>query len=129
MVESATGLVKRCVRAHAPDSINGISWSKNGEKLATVGDDRTAKVWGGMHGEGGHSLLHTLVGHTDKVRSVSLSGDGGVVVTGSDDFTVMVWDISSAQGTCMHTCRGHSSHVWSVALSRDATTMVSGGEP
>ena len=37
----------------------------------------------------------TLYGHSSPVRSVSFSPDGKRIVSGSNDKTVKVWDISS----------------------------------
>ena len=37
----------------------------------------------------------TLEGHTDWVRSVSWSPDGGRLATGSDDETVKIWALST----------------------------------
>jgi WD40 repeat protein len=55
---------------------------------------------------------------------VALSADGGIAVSGSDDRTVRVWDLSSGQ--CRATLQGHTDWVISVALSADGGTAVSG---
>jgi WD40 repeat protein len=48
----------------------------------------------GIAGCGGQETL-TLKGHTRGVYSVSFSPDGKRIVSGSDDKTVKIWDISS----------------------------------
>ena len=53
--------------------------------------DKTLKVW---HAQTGQETL-TLKGHSEPVWSVSYSPDGKRIVSGSDDKTVKIWDISS----------------------------------
>jgi WD40 repeat protein len=45
-----------------------------------------------------------LQGHTGGVPGVALSGDGRLVVSGSYDGTVKLWEVSS--GACLRTLRG-----------------------
>lgn len=40
-------------------------------------------------------------GHTDLVRAISIDPKGQYIVTGSDDFTIKIWEIST--GRCMRT--------------------------
>ena len=42
-----------------------------------------------------HIRRSQLIGHTDLVRSVTFSRDGTRVVSGSDDKSVRVWDVST----------------------------------
>jgi WD40 repeat protein len=65
--------------------------------------------------------LRTLTGHTIDVTSVAL--DAGVVVSGSGDNTIKVWDRTNNYAL-IKTLTGHNSSVSSVAL--DAGVIVSG---
>ena len=47
-----------------------------------------------------------------------------IVVSGSDDKTIIVWDITS--GSCLSTLRGHTARVRSVCFSPDGAKIVSG---
>ena len=69
---------------------------------------------------------HTSVfsGHTDWVRSVALSSDGMLLVSGSDDRTIKLWDIQT--GDPFETFLGHSRSISSVSISVDSTTIASG---
>ena len=55
---------------------------------------------------------------------MALTPDGKSVVSGADDNTVRVWDLSS--GECTATLEGHSGSVRSVALTPDGKSVVSG---
>jgi WD40 repeat protein len=48
-------------------------------------------------------LLATLSGHTGGVRGPALSGDGRLVVSGSLDGTVRLWE--AQRGSCLRTLR------------------------
>lgn len=76
------------------------------------------------------SLVMTLEGHSHKITSVAISGNGKSVVTGSYDSTAKVWDM--ATGSLMTTLemrsleQHYSSGVTSVAISRDKWFIVTG---
>ena len=64
----------------------------------------------------------TLEGHTEPVWSVALSGDGKVVVTGSDDYTARLWE--SRTGRLLVTLEGHTDWVSHVAFSPDRRLVL-----
>jgi len=41
--------------------------------------------------------LHITKGHSDSVISIAISPDGKYIVSGSDDNTIKLWDISSGK--------------------------------
>ncbi|KAI8809171.1 WD40-repeat-containing domain protein [Cladochytrium replicatum] len=65
---------------------------------------------------------HAMLGHTSSVRA--LAGAGNVLVSGSYDSTVRVWDLE--RGECVHVCRGHSEKVYSVGYNHETRRAVSG---
>ena len=65
-----------------------------------------------------------LSGHTKCVNSVTFSSDGTLVVSGSDDETVKVWDVQT--GGIVKTFCGHKNRVQSVSISVDSTIIASG---
>ena len=61
------------------------------------------------------------------VNCVAFKPDNpNMVVSGSDDQTIMTWDITSE--SCLSTLRGHTDRVWSVCFSPDGTKLASGSE-
>ena len=74
------------------------------------------------------ALLRTLEGHSDEVRSVSVTPQGRQAVSGSKDQTLRVWDLENGQ--CLLTLEGHTDSVSSVSLTPDGRRVFSGaGSP
>ena len=66
-----------------------------------------------------------IQGHTDSVNSVAFSPDGRVIVSGSSDQTIRVWDAQTG-GQVSKPLQGHTNAVNSVAFSQDGRYIVSG---
>ena len=56
-------------------------------------------------------------GHSSFIYSVTISPDGKYIVSGSDDNTIKIWDIKTAE--CLNTLEWHSSYLNSVTISPD----------
>src|SRR5207253_2409941 len=65
-----------------------------------------------------------LAGHTSYVISVSFGPDGRLALSGSDDKTLRLWDVSS--GRCVRALEGHTDKVFSVSFSPDGRFALSG---
>lgn len=67
-----------------------------------------------------------LHGHTGNVRALCLRRDAGLLVSGSSDHTLRVWDLR--QSRSLQTLAVHTDSVWCVrAVSEDLSSVVSGG--
>jgi len=64
-------------------------------------------------------------GHSGTVYSVSISADGGRLVSASSDKTVRIWD--TATGRELRTLQGHKERALSVSISPNGERIVSGG--
>jgi WD40 repeat protein len=72
------------------------------------------------------SQMAVLSGHTGGVGSLAFSSDGTLLVSGSSDKTLKLWDIQT--GGVVKTFLGHTSQVCSVSISADCTTIASGSD-
>lgn len=68
-------------------------------------------------------LVTVLLGHTQSVRSVT--GHGNIIVSGSYDTTVRVWDLLDG-GRCKHVLEGHNDKIYSTALNYKTRRCFSG---
>ncbi len=103
--------------------VNCVEWSKSNADLLVSGSwDKTIIVW--SLAERVATVRHTLVGHAEGVRSVSLSADDKLVASASYDNKVCLWSVAS--GELVRLIEGHLGGVRSVAMSRDGQFIVSG---
>ncbi|XP_069009819.1 WD repeat, SAM and U-box domain-containing protein 1-like [Embiotoca jacksoni] len=87
-------------------------------RLASCGQDSQLKIWIVSQREGAvctMKLLHSLTGQSAPVLSCGFSSDGQLVVSGSVDKSVAVYD--ATLGTLLHTIKHHDGYVTAVALS------------
>jgi len=89
VIDLETGEV-RTFEGHT-DFVNAVAVSPDGLLAASVGDDRTVRLWDVATGE----AILVMTGHTDRIVDVDFSPDGRHLITGSDDGTARIWDLAS----------------------------------
>jgi len=109
--------------------VNAVTFSPDGNTLATAGSDRTTRLWDLTDRTAPQPLGEPLTGHTGPVRSVAFSPDGNTLVTAGDDRTVRLWDLTdrTAPQPLGEPLTGHTGPVRSVAFSPDGNTLVTAG--
>jgi WD40 repeat protein len=99
-------------------AVTAVAFSPNGDRVATGGDDGTARLWNATTG-----AAHATLTHGGGVNAVAFNGDGRIVATGGVDGTVRLWDTGTNRLLAKLT--GHAS-VNAVAFSHDDTNIATG---
>ncbi|MDZ8189329.1 MAG: AAA family ATPase [Nostoc sp. ChiSLP02] len=101
--------------------ILSVSFSPDGQTIASASDDNTIKLW-----QRDGSLVKTLQGHSLGVNSVSFSPDGQMLASASTDKTVKLWRLNDSQ--LLSTFTEHSDWVFSVSFSPNGQTIASASD-
>ena len=113
------------VEAHS-SWVRSISFSPDGQFLASGSDDQLVKLWNFSDGKVSEEPIQILRGHTYRIRSVSFSPDGKFLASSSFDKTIKLWNPTT--GECIHTFKGHKDWVWTATFNRDGTHLVSSSQ-
>lgn len=57
--------------------------------------------------------------HMGSVNCMALSGDGNILVTGSDDCSVRIWTTTTADTRCLAVLKGHEKYITCVSLEQN----------
>lgn len=71
------------------------------------------------------AIRRLLPGHTAAVRAIAWSPDNKEILTGSDDETARIWDITT--GTTLHTFSGHLGKIRTAAWSPNGEDILIAG--
>jgi WD40 repeat protein len=104
------------------DVVNAAAFSRDGARVVTASNDKTAKVWDTDSGK----LVVTFSGHEREVHTAVFSRDGAHVLTASADKTAKLWDATT--GKLLAILAGHERDVRTAAFSPDDNRIVTASE-
>ena len=100
--------------------VYAVSFSPDGSRLVSAGDDLTIRLWDTATG----ALQQELRGHTEQIFAAVFHPDGSRVASAGRDRVIRIWD--TATGTEMARLPGHTDYIFSLAFSPDGSTLISG---
>jgi WD40 repeat protein len=104
------------------DGVWACTFSPDGTRLVSAGEDKTARLWDAATG----ALLATCQGHTSKILGVAFRPDGARLATTSADGTVRQWDTATGHEVEAPYDR-HSGDVAAAVYSPDGQWIASAG--
>jgi WD40 repeat protein len=99
--------------------ISSLSFSPDGQTVATNGQDGSILVWNVQTGH-----LDRLSGHDAPVCAVVFNPGGQILASVCDDRTVRLWDVQTHQ--CLRVLRGHQDIVRAIAFDTSGQYLASG---
>lgn len=114
---------KYVLRDHGSD-INSLSFSPDGQWLASGGADCLTRLWN--LASGATTLTHVVLrGHEDAISAIAFSPDGRWLATAGKDAQCRLWDLTStnmAEGSVV--LRGHEGEITALAISEDSHHLI-----
>ena len=106
------------LKGHSSD-VNSVTFSPDGQMVATGSDDRTIKLWNLTTKQ----EIRTFKGHSSWIWAIAISPDGQTIASGGADKTIKLWNLNT--GEEIRTLKGHSDGITSVAFSPDGKLLAS----
>ena len=113
--------VKATLRGHQ-GAANSASFSPDGQRVVSAGDDGTVRVW--ELGTGREQVV--LQSNDAPVYAASFSPDGQRVVSAGDDGTVRVWELGTGREEVV--LQSNDAPVYAASFSPDGQRVVSAGD-
>ena len=105
--------------SHLTSWTSGLSFSPDGQTVATNGQDGSILVWNVQTG-----YLDRWSGHDGPVWAVVFASSGQILASSSHDRTVRLWDVETDQ--CLRVLSGHQHGVRAIAFDASGQYLASG---
>jgi len=116
--------------------VNDLAFSEDNKFLVSAGADKTIRIWQASNFLKSSSFIKTdqsaiLQGHSGSVTTIAISNKNGFVVSGSEDKTIRVWDLSSIQigqtiSNSIAEGKYHTDIIRKVIITPDDTQIITG---
>ena len=109
------------------DRIYTLSWSPDGQRIASSSLDETVQVWDAMTGKN----ILTYRGQSLQAPAIAWSPDGRLIASSSGLLaeSIQVWNAMTGRNSAEHTgYDGHTERVLAIAWSPDGRYMASASE-
>jgi WD40 repeat protein len=91
------------------NAVWGVTYSPNGQQIASINDDMSVRLWNAQTGAPGL----VMSGHTGNIMTVKYSPNGQQIASAGGDQTVRLWSVDSGQ--CLVVLSGFQGLVGCIA--------------
>ncbi|XP_060084354.1 serine-threonine kinase receptor-associated protein-like [Ylistrum balloti] len=101
----------------------GATLNREATKVATGAADFTAKLWDALSGEELHTFNHKHI-----VKSVDFSTDSNLLLTGSNEKMLRVFDLQRPEADAKVCLNGHTSNIRTAIFTKCNTQVISASD-
>lgn len=116
-----SGCCTQILKGHT-DWIWSISFSPDGDLLASGSDDKSIKLWDVNTGR----CIASLYGHQKKIKAVTFSPDGAILISVSNYGCIKLWNVRERK--CVRTFGDYTNTIQSASCSPGNTSLDKGIE-
>ncbi|XP_046745903.1 WD repeat-containing protein 48 [Diprion similis] len=121
------GFCMSTLRTHK-DYVKALAYAKDREQVASAGLDRAIFLWDvntltALTASNNTVTTSSLTGNKDSIYSLAMNPSGTVIVSGSTEKVLRVWDPRSCAK--LMKLRGHADNIKALVLNKDGTQCLS----
>ncbi|UEM20899.1 AAA family ATPase [Skermanella mucosa] len=118
--DAATGALVAEFEGHDED-LNAVAMNPAGDRIASVGDDRTLRLW-----RIGSAGAEAVVRHNARVTAVVWSPDGSRLATATEYGLVTLFDVTGAEPRALEKSAPRLRYITALRFSPDGGTLAAG---
>jgi len=125
---ASKGFCLSTLRTHK-DYVKALAYARDREQVASAGLDRTIYLWDvntltALTASNNTVTTSSLPGSKDSIYSLAMNASGTVIMSGSTEKVIRVWDPRSCAKQMK--LKGHTDNVKALVVNRDGTQCLSG---